>query len=107
MNKYILEFETPLKEIEDKIESLRNTAINTGVDVSDGIIALQEELNQQKHSIYSNLSRWQRVQIARHPEKASFNRFYQCYIRTSFLKSMVIENMQMINLLYAALEEIF
>ena len=69
MNKYILEFEKPLKIIEDKIESLRNTAIHTGVDVSDGIIALQEELNQQKHSIYSNLSRWQRVQIARHPER--------------------------------------
>ena len=48
MNKYILEFEKPLKDLEDKIESLRKTAINTGVDVSDGIISLQDELKQQQ-----------------------------------------------------------
>ena len=51
MNKYILEFEKPLKNIEDKIESLRKTAINTGVDVSDGILNLQEDLREQKKNI--------------------------------------------------------
>ncbi len=69
MNKYILEFEKPLKNIEDKIESLRKTAINTGLDVSDGILNLQEELREQKKTIYGNLSRWQRVQLARHPNR--------------------------------------
>ena len=69
MNKYILEFEQPLKDIEEKIESLRKTAINTGVDVSDGIIALQEDLREQQKNIYGNLSRWQRVQLARHPNR--------------------------------------
>ena len=69
MSKYILEFEKPLKDLEGKIESLRTTAINTGVDVSDGIISLQEELKQQKNIIYGNLSRWQRVQLARHPNR--------------------------------------
>ena len=69
MNKYILEFEKPLKEVEEKIEALRKTAINTGVDVSDGIISLQEELREQKKNIYGNLSRWQRVQLARHPSR--------------------------------------
>ena len=69
MNKYILEFEKPLKNIEDKIESLRKTAINTGVDVSDGILNLQEDLREQKKNIYGNLSRWQRVQLARHPSR--------------------------------------
>lgn len=69
MSKYILEFEKPLKDIEDKIESLRKTAVNTGVDVSDGIISLQEELSQQKKNIYGNLTRWQRVQLARHPNR--------------------------------------
>ena len=69
MNKYILEFEKPLKNIEDKIESLRKTAINTGVDVSDGILNLQEDLREQKKNIYGNLSRWQRVQLARHPNR--------------------------------------
>ena len=69
MSKYILEFEKPLKDLEDKIESLRKTAISTGVDVSDGILNLQKELEEQKRSIYNNLSRWQRVQLARHPSR--------------------------------------
>jgi len=69
MNKYILEFEKPLKDIEEKIESLRKTAINTGVDVSDGILSLQEEMRQQQKNIYENLTRWQRVQLARHPNR--------------------------------------
>ena len=69
MSKYILEFEKPLQDIENKIESLRKTAINTGVDVSDGIIDLQAQLREQKKNIYSNLSRWQRVQLARHPKR--------------------------------------
>ena len=69
MNKYILDFEKPLQELESKIESLRKTAINTGVDVSDGILNLQEELANQKQVIYGNLSRWQKVQLARHPSR--------------------------------------
>ena len=54
MNKYILDFEKPLKDIEDKIESLRKTAINTGVDVSDGIVALQDELDHYAKSLSSS-----------------------------------------------------
>ena len=69
MSKYILEFEKPLKDIEEKIESLRKTAVNTGVDVSDGILDLQDELREQQKNIYRNLSRWQRVQLARHPNR--------------------------------------
>ena len=69
MSKYILDFEKPLQNLETKIESLRKTAINTGVDVSDGILNLQEELADQKKVIYGNLSRWQKVQLARHPSR--------------------------------------
>jgi acetyl-CoA carboxylase carboxyl transferase subunit alpha len=69
MSKYILEFETPLKEIEDKIESLKSTSIKTGVDVTSGISQLEEELKRKKEEIYNNLSRWERVQLARHPKR--------------------------------------
>ena len=100
MNKYILEFEQPLKDIEEKIESLRKTAINTGVDVSDGIIALQEDLREQQKNIYGNLSRWQRVQLARHPNRPHSIDFING-ISDFFLKYMEIGSMLMISLLYA------
>ena len=61
MSKNYLDFEEPLKAIEDKIDSLTITGNKTGVDVSHQIITLKKELNDKKQSIYKNLSRWERV----------------------------------------------
>ena len=69
MSDYILEFETPLKEIDEKISSLKSTGIKTGMDVSEGIAQLEKELEEKKTNIYNSLSRWQRVQLARHPKR--------------------------------------
>ena len=66
MSKYILDFEAPLRELEEKIESLHATSMKTGVDVTSGIQQLEVELISKKASIYDNLSRWERVQLARH-----------------------------------------
>ena len=68
-NNYLLEFEAPLKDIYDKIESLKKTSINTGVDVDSTIQKLENELNQKRLEIYQNLTRWERVQLARHPKR--------------------------------------
>ena len=40
MSKYILDFEEPLKEIEEKIDSLRKTSFSTGIDVEDSVLDL-------------------------------------------------------------------
>ena len=69
MSKYILTFEKPLKDIEEKISSLKNTANKAGVDVSHQIITLKKELISKSQEIYKNLSRWERVQLARHPKR--------------------------------------
>ena len=47
MSNYLLAFEAPLKEIEDKIDSLKATGIKTGIDVSDGIKQLEYDLYQE------------------------------------------------------------
>ena len=67
MSKYILEFEKPIKILEDKILKLKSTASSTGLDNSDLINNLEADLNREINNIYSNLSRWQKVEIARHP----------------------------------------
>jgi len=69
MSKYILDFESPLRELEEKIESLHSTAMKTGVDVTSGIQQLEDELITKKTAIYENLTRWERVQLARHPKR--------------------------------------
>ena len=67
MSNYILDFENPLKDIENKIESLKKTSFDTGIDVSDSLKELENKLILKKKEIYSNLTRWQKVQLARHP----------------------------------------
>jgi len=45
MSNYILDFENPLKDIENKIESLKKTSFDTGIDVSDSLKELENKLN--------------------------------------------------------------
>lgn len=69
MAKYLLEFEKPLRELEAKIESTKVTALERGIDMSKEIQSQEEKLRKASADFYSNLSRWQRVQMARHPER--------------------------------------
>ena len=67
--KYILDFELPLKEIEDKINLLLSTSSNTGINVDSQIESLKDELMVKTEQIYNNLNRWEVVQLARHPQR--------------------------------------
>ena len=67
MSEYILEFESPLKQIENKIDSLKKTAQTTGIDINSSLSELNKQLLSKKKEIYKNLSRWQRLELARHP----------------------------------------
>jgi acetyl-CoA carboxylase carboxyl transferase subunit alpha len=63
----ILEFEKPVAELERKIEEMKKFGDN--YDIEDEINRLEEKVIQLKQNIYNNLTRWQRVQLARHPER--------------------------------------
>ena len=69
MSNYTLDFESSLKEIEDKIDSIKSTGIKTGMDVTDAVFKLENQLAEEKKTLYDNLSRWERVQLARHPKR--------------------------------------
>ena len=64
MNNVWLDFERPIMELEKKIEELRGLS---GVD--EDLERLQAQAERLKKKIYSNLTRWQRVQLARHPKR--------------------------------------
>lgn len=67
MAKNVLDFEKPIIDLENKIEEMRKH--ETALDISSEIKTLEDKVLQLKQSIYSNLTRWQRVQLARHPER--------------------------------------
>ncbi len=67
MAKVVLEFEKPILELEQKVEEMRKYADN--LDIAKEVKTLEEKIDQLRKNIYSNLTRWQRVQLARHPER--------------------------------------
>lgn len=65
-----LEFEKPIREIEEKIEKL--AAATSGKPApQDEIRKLRTKLAQVEHDLYGNLTPWQRTQLARHPQRPS------------------------------------
>lgn len=67
--KTLLEFEKPISELEAKIEEMKKLAIDSQVDVSDAVEKLEESLIDLKKETTANLTRWQRVQLSRHPDR--------------------------------------
>ena len=67
MNQY-LDFEKPIAELETKIGELREYSTDS-VDFSSDISKLEKKADKLKKEIYSNLSRWQRTQLARHANR--------------------------------------
>ena len=67
---HLLDFEKPLVELEQKLAELRELSmVMEGEDLAGSISSLERRVEELRKSIYSNLTRWQRVQIARHPER--------------------------------------
>lgn len=63
-----LDFEQPIEELENKIEELNKLSVGDGV-LKPEIEKLRQKADQLRESIFSNLTRWQRVQLARHPDR--------------------------------------
>ncbi len=64
-----LDFEAPIVELENKIEELRTFAQSTDVDLSGQIDTLVARLDEKKRAIFANLTPWQKIQLARHPQR--------------------------------------
>lgn len=62
-----LQFEQPIAELEAKIEELQLVGNDSGVNITDELAKLREKSKKQTEKIYSDLSAWQIVQVARHP----------------------------------------
>jgi len=66
---YTLDFERPLVTLESKIEELKQLSGGAAVDFTDEILKLEKKAKRLQVEIFSDLSRWQIVQLARHPNR--------------------------------------
>jgi len=64
-----LDFEKPIAELEARLEETRKLADRTGVDVSEAVDVLEKSIDKLQYEIFQNLTRWQRVQLSRHPDR--------------------------------------
>ncbi len=67
--RMILDFEKPIVELEKKIAEMEEYARETGVDLRDDIQRLQKKVEGLRKDVYQKLTPWQRVQLARHPDR--------------------------------------
>ncbi len=66
---FVLEFEKPIVELERKIAEMREFASGENVELSREIAALEQKLDRLADEVYSKLTRWEKVQLARHPRR--------------------------------------
>jgi len=83
MGKMILDFEKPIIELEKKVEEMRRYADNP--DIAQEIEKIEKRVRQLQQSVYSGLTRWQKVQLARHGDRP-YMLDYVHYMTTDFVE---------------------
>lgn len=65
----VFDFEKPIVELEERLADMKRIAEENEMDVEKATAELEEKIQEKKNEVYNNLSRWQRVQISRHPDR--------------------------------------
>ncbi|MCH1515844.1 MAG: acetyl-CoA carboxylase carboxyltransferase subunit alpha [Alphaproteobacteria bacterium] len=67
--RHFLDFEKPIAALEGKIQELRHLGSDSGLNIADEIGKLQSRIDKELKQTYTKLGPWQKVQVARHPER--------------------------------------
>src|SRR6185295_8461813 len=84
-NRQFLDFEKPIKDLIDEIETMRHRQEKTKIDFSDSITKLEAGILEKRKEITENLSSWQRVQLSRHPDRP-YTQKYIDKMTTNFIE---------------------
>jgi acetyl-CoA carboxylase carboxyl transferase subunit alpha len=85
MPPFTLPFEKPVMDLEAKLRELEGFSKEQDIDVSHEIERMQEKIKSTRDQIYSNLTSWQKVQVARHPERP-YTMDYIKHMTTDFVE---------------------
>ncbi|HBX26800.1 MAG TPA: acetyl-CoA carboxylase carboxyl transferase subunit alpha [Gammaproteobacteria bacterium] len=69
MNPNYLDFEQPIADLDSKIDELRHLSTESGINIAEEVARLQAKSKTLTEKIFSDLSIWQKVQLARHPKR--------------------------------------
>ncbi|HTZ76420.1 MAG TPA: acetyl-CoA carboxylase carboxyltransferase subunit alpha [Stellaceae bacterium] len=67
--RHFLDFEKPVAELEGKIEELRHLTNGSDLNIAEEVARLQAKVDRLLKQLYQKLTPWQKVQVARHPER--------------------------------------
>ena len=81
-----LEFELPIKELEDQLQKCQIIGDESQVDVTEACKQIQKKLESTKKEIYKNLTPWQRVQLSRHPNRPYTLDYIKAIFNDTFLE---------------------
>ncbi|MFC7320335.1 acetyl-CoA carboxylase carboxyl transferase subunit alpha [Halobacillus campisalis] len=83
--KHVLDFEKPVIELREKITELKRLTEESEMDLSEEIVTLEQRLEKLETDVYDQMEPWDRVQMARHPERPT-TLDYIDYLFTNFLE---------------------
>jgi acetyl-CoA carboxylase carboxyl transferase subunit alpha len=81
LNNYTLDFEKPVRELENQIKELKEASHKPSIDISKEIKALEKKVNTLIQDIYEKLTPWERVQLSRHPNRPHTVDYIETLIR--------------------------
>lgn len=81
-----LDFELPIKELEDQLDKCQIIGTESNVDVTSTCKQIEKKLEETKTKIYKNLTAWQRVQLSRHPNRPYTLEYINSITKGTFLE---------------------
>jgi len=81
-----LDFELPIKELNEQLDKCQLIGQESDIDVSDTCKNIEQKLEEKKKEIYGNLTAWQRVQLSRHPNRPYTLDYIKALCGDSFLE---------------------
>jgi len=81
-----LEFELPIKELEDQLQKCKIIGKESEVDVTETCAQIEKKLKVAQKDIYKNMTPWQRVQLSRHPNRPYTLDYIKAICGASFLE---------------------
>ena len=81
-----LDFELPIKELEDQLDKCRIIGEESDVDVTETCQQIESKLEATRKEIFKNLTAWQRVQLSRHPNRPYTLDFIKALTKGTFME---------------------
>src|ERR1041384_5976671 len=73
--RHFLDFERPIAELEGKIDELRHLSTDSGLNIAEEVGRPEAQARRLLHESYGRLTPWQKVQVARHPDRPHASRY--------------------------------